>query len=98
MTLPRALLVSLAALSFAMVATALPAPADACDGHKKDKFAKADTNGDGFLTADEVSEEHWARIKVADTNNDNKVSKAEFRQAKKDGKFGKKKNKDHAKA
>ncbi len=95
MTLPRALLVSLAAIAF--VATAVPATADACEGHKKDKFAKADANGDGFLTPDEVSETFWARIKVADVDNDNKVSKSEFRQAKKDGKFGKK-HKDHAKA
>lgn len=82
---------TLAAASFGVVAMAIPTQAEACEGKKGDKFAKADTNGDGFVTADEVSDKRWAKMKVADANNDGKVSKAEFVQAKKDGKLGKKK-------
>jgi hypothetical protein len=53
-----------------------------------ERFQKADKNNDGFLTADEVGEKRWEHIKVADANNDNKVSKAEMEQAFKDGKLG----------
>jgi Ca2+-binding EF-hand superfamily protein len=53
-----------------------------------ERFQKADKNGDGFLTADEVGEKRWAHIKVADANGDGKVSKAELEQAHKDGKLG----------
>ncbi|HYQ18879.1 MAG TPA: hypothetical protein VEQ58_24050 [Polyangiaceae bacterium] len=66
-----------------------------CDGHGKGKgdgqrqgmFKKADKNSDGFLTQDEVGAERWARIKVADANNDGKVSHPELQQARKDGKL-----------
>ncbi len=44
---------------------------------------------DGFLTKEEVGERRWDKIKVADTNKDDKVSKAEFLKAKADGKIGK---------
>jgi hypothetical protein len=53
-----------------------------------ERFQKADKNGDGFLTADEVGPKRWEHIKVADTNNDQKVSQAELEQAFKDGKIG----------
>jgi Ca2+-binding EF-hand superfamily protein len=51
-------------------------------------FKKADKNNDGFLTKDEVGDKRWDRIKVADANNDAKVSQAEMKQAHKDGKLG----------
>lgn len=81
-------------LAFGALAVAAPASAEACEGHAKGgggKFKKADKNADGFLTADEVTAERWANIKVADTDKDGKVSKAEFVAAKKAGKLGKKK-------
>lgn len=53
-----------------------------------ERFQRADKNNDGFLTESEVGAERWARIKVADTNNDKKVSRDELRQAFKDGKLG----------
>jgi EF hand len=62
-----------------------------CDGKHGDKAAKfqrADKNADGFLTRDEVGDKRWQRIQVADTNKDQKVSKAELEQAHKDGKLG----------
>src|ERR1043165_128238 len=49
--------------------------------HAAERFQKADTNKDGFLTKDEVGDKRWERIKVADANNDSKVSKAEMDQA-----------------
>jgi hypothetical protein len=63
-----------------------------CDGQhagegKGAHFKKADKNGDGFLTKDEVGEKRWDRIKVADSNNDGKVSLPELQQARKDGKL-----------
>lgn len=62
-----------------------------CDGHGKGQgqgmFKKADKNGDGFLTKDEVGDERWARIQVADANQDGKVSHPEMKQARKDGKL-----------
>jgi hypothetical protein len=65
-----------------------------CDGHghkggeKGAHFKKADKNSDGFLTKDEVGDKRWDRIKVADANNDSKISQAEMQQAHKDGKLG----------
>lgn len=57
-------------------------------GHGKGGlFKKADKNADGFLTKDEVGAERWERIKVADSNNDSKVSRPELKQARKDGKL-----------
>jgi hypothetical protein len=88
----------LAAISFGVMALALPGEALACKGHKGDKFAKADANNDGFLTAAEVGDKRWARIQVADANSDGQISKAEFDQAKKDGKIGKRKKKGKAEA
>ncbi|HEX4336055.1 MAG TPA: EF-hand domain-containing protein [Polyangiaceae bacterium] len=56
--------------------------------HSAERFKKADKNGDGFLTKDEVGDKKWEHIKVADTNNDGKVSQAEMQQAHQDGKLG----------
>jgi hypothetical protein len=53
------------------------------------RFERADKNSDGYLTEDEVGAKRWERLKVADVNNDKKVSKAEIAQAFKDGKLGK---------
>jgi len=54
------------------------------------RFAKADKNGDGVLTKDEVGDQRWARLAVADTDNSGSVSEAEIRAAIANGtlKFG----------
>jgi len=57
-------------------------------GEHGDRFQKADKNNDGFLTQAEVGTQRWERIKVADVNNDAKVSKDEMTQAFKAGKLG----------
>jgi hypothetical protein len=76
------------------VALAVPATAFACgdnDGKAKGAhFQRSDKNQDGFLTEAEVGAERWARIKVADVNTDNKVSKDEMKAAFKAGKLGNK--------
>ena len=64
--------------------------------HAEERFKKADKNGDGFLTQDEVGEKRWAYIKVADANNDGKISLAELEQAHADGKLGHKHDKPPA--
>lgn len=61
---------------------------EGCSKNAEARFAKADSNSDGFLTAAEVGDKKWGRIKVADTNSDSKVSLAEMKQAKADGKLG----------
>jgi hypothetical protein len=65
-----------------------------CEGHGKGQgagkgahFKKADKNSDGFLTKEEVGDQRWERIKVADANKDGKVSHPEMKQARKDGKL-----------
>ena len=62
-----------------------------CNGHdgqgKGAMFKRADKNGDGFLTKDEVGEKRWEHLKVADANNDGKISHPELQQARKDGKL-----------
>jgi EF hand len=82
-----------AAAAFATSALALaetPAKGQ-CGNHdgqgKGGMFKKADKNGDGFLTKDEVGDKRWEHIKVADSNNDGKVSHPELQQAHKDGKL-----------
>jgi hypothetical protein len=88
--------------SFGVSVVAFAQPADAkpqCEGHGKQgegkgkgkgaHFKKADKNGDGFLTKAEVGDRRWERIKVADANNDGKVSQPEMQQAHKDGKLPK---------
>jgi Ca2+-binding EF-hand superfamily protein len=57
-------------------------------GEHGDRFEQADKNNDGYLTQSEVGAQRWERIKVADTNNDAKVSKDEMTQAFKAGKLG----------
>ena len=64
--------------------------------HAEERFKKADKNGDGFLTKDEVGDERWAHIQVADANNDGKISLAELEQARADGKIGHKHDKPPA--
>jgi hypothetical protein len=66
-----------------------------CDKPQRDpakRFEAADKNKDGFLTKDEVGERRWARISVADTNHDSKVSRAELEKARADGKLGHRKH------
>ncbi|HEY4102716.1 MAG TPA: EF-hand domain-containing protein [Polyangiaceae bacterium] len=64
--------------------------------HGEERFKKADKNGDGFLTQDEVGEKRWARIQVADANKDGKISFAEMQQAFAEGKLGHKHEKPPA--
>ncbi len=52
------------------------------------RFAEFDKNKDGALTADEVPARMWDHIKVADANNDNKVTRAEIDAAIAAGKLG----------
>jgi hypothetical protein len=86
-----------AAAALGTSALALAETGDArpqCDGKHEGKgkgagFKKADKNADGFLTQSEVGDERWSRIKVADANQDGKVSKPEMQQARKDGKLPK---------
>jgi hypothetical protein len=61
---------------------------EGCANKGQARFEKSDKNSDGFLTAAEVGDEKWNRIKVADANADAKVSLAEMKQAKADGKLG----------
>lgn len=88
----------LAVASFAVSAVAFAQPGNAeaqCEGkHGEGKgkgglFKRADKNADGFLTQAEVGNERWERLKVADANKDNKVSRDEMKQARKDGKLPK---------
>jgi hypothetical protein len=80
------------------LALATTSAAFACDGDGKhaggpsaekraERFKRADTNNDGFLTKAEVGDKRWEHLKVADANNDGKVSMAEIMQAVKDGKL-----------
>ena len=80
-------ILTVTAIGFAL---SIPAVAFACgdqEGHAS-HFQKADKNNDGYLTQSEVGAQRWERIKVADTNNDAKVSKDEMTQAFKAGKLG----------
>jgi len=89
-----AFLFALAALGTSAFALAETPAKPRCEGHhgeghdKGARFKKADKNGDGFLTKDEVGDERWSRIQVADANKDGKVSQPELQQAHKDGKLG----------
>jgi hypothetical protein len=75
-------IITAAAISFAL---AIPVTAFACGGKDgsahEGRFEKADKNHDGFLTQAEVGPQHWDHIKIADVNNDSKVSKEEMKQA-----------------
>ena len=73
------------------LALASPGAHKNCSGEHKDgaaRFQKADKNSDGFITKDEAGAERWERIKVADVNNDGKISQAEMKQAHDEGKLG----------
>ena len=87
-----AFLFALAGFGTSALAAAETPAKPSCQGHdgkgKGAHFKKADKNNDGFLTKDEVGEKRWARISIADANNDAKVSQAEMQQARKDGKLG----------
>lgn len=88
-----AFLFATAAIGTSALALAETPAKPQCEGKHGEKgkgqglFKKADKNNDGFLTKDEVGEERWARIKVADANQDSKVSHDEMKQARKDGKL-----------
>jgi hypothetical protein len=99
-----AMLLAVAAFGTSVWAFAEPAKPQ-CSGEHGGKgkgkgahFQKADKNGDGFLTKDEVGTERWERIKVADANNDGKVSKPELKQAHEAGKLPRGKGKPGSKA
>ena len=88
-----AFLFAVAAFGTSALALAEPSAKHQCDGKhdgqaKGAHFKKADKNSDGFLTKDEVGDERWTRIQVADANKDGKVSQPEMQQAHKDGKLG----------
>jgi hypothetical protein len=89
-----AFLFALAAIGTSALALAETPAKPRCEGHdgkghdKGAHFKKADKNGDGFLTKDEVGDKRWSRIQVADANKDGKVSQPEMQQAHKDGKLG----------
>jgi EF hand len=55
--------------------------------HAMARFAKRDTNGDGALSEPEVGARGWAHLKVADSNNDARVTFAELREARAAGKM-----------
>jgi hypothetical protein len=95
-----AFLFATAAFGVSAFALAEPSAKHQCDGKhdgqaKGAHFKKADKNNDGFLTKDEVGDQRWARIQVADANKDGKISQPEMQQAHKDGKLG---HRDHKKA
>lgn len=46
--------------------------------HEMPKFSDIDTNGDGFITADEIAAYKLARIKAIDTNGDGFITPEEF--------------------
>ena len=50
-------------------------------GRGRPTFEQLDKNGDGKITASEVPAHVWERLKLADTNKDNAVTKAEFEAA-----------------
>ena len=54
----------------------------------KRRFEKADKNGDGQISQDEVSEEIWERLSKADADGDGNVTKEELKAARK-GRAGK---------
>ena len=55
--------------------------------HAKERFAKRDKNSDGALMATEVSPGAWEHLKVADSNNDARVTFAELQEARAAGKL-----------
>ena len=57
------------------------------NAHMQQRFADGDKNHDGFLVQAEVPE-RWDHLKVADANNDGKVTLAELQAAFESGKIG----------
>ena len=55
--------------------------------HAKERFEKKDTNHDGSLDATEVGAERWAKLSVADTNGDQKLTPDELKAAFESGKL-----------
>lgn len=53
----------------------------------KERFEKKDTNHDGALDASEIGAEHWAKLSVADTNGDQKLTQDELKTAFESGKI-----------
>lgn len=47
----------------------------------KERFDRKDTNHDGTLDQSEVGAEHWAKLSVADTNGDQKLTPDELKSA-----------------
>jgi Ca2+-binding EF-hand superfamily protein len=80
MTTKTIRILTAAAVGFAL---SIPAVALACGGKEghANRFEQADKNNDGYLTQAEVGAKRWEHIKIADVNNDNKVSKQELKQA-----------------
>jgi hypothetical protein len=74
-------------LATSQFASAHPGRGGCRRAHAEKRYEARDKNHDGFLTKDEVRPERWDRLKVADANNDGKVSKAEIEQAWKAGKL-----------
>ena len=80
MTTKTIRIITTAAIGFAL---AVPATALACGGKdgRTSHFQSADKNNDGYLTEAEVGAQRWEHIKIADVNNDKKVSREELKQA-----------------
>jgi len=55
--------------------------AQAGGGHGRPTFEQLDKNGDGKIVESEVPPHVWQRLRQADTNKDNAVTKAEFEAA-----------------
>src|SRR5688500_18890145 len=82
--------ITTAALSLALVAPATVFADVARNGKAGGPLARADKNGDGVITQDEVRAPRWERLKHADANKDSKVTKEEliaFFKAKKEARF-----------
>jgi Ca2+-binding EF-hand superfamily protein len=56
--------------------------------HFDERFTEEDKNHDGYLSADELPKPRYEQLKVADTNKDNKLSKAEIETAFTNGTLG----------
>lgn len=52
-----------------------------------ERFTRLDKNGDGAITASEVPSRIWDHLKVADANNDGRLTKVEIDQARASGKL-----------
>lgn len=61
--------------------------AKARDKFWADRFTQLDKNGDGAITVSEVPSHVWDHLKVADANNDGRLTRAEIDQARASGKL-----------